>query len=145
MTEPAATVFTEGDISAVTRAFYARVRNDEMLAPIFAQKIPNDVAAWDHHMDHIADFWSSIFLKTGRFKGNPMMKHMALHGLTPEHFTRWLSLFEDTATDLLPPHKSAAMSEMAHRIAQSFQMGLAVHMGKSGGAHPFEEFGVRRR
>ena len=55
----------EEDIRLVVRAFYARVREDDLLAPIFATRIQDD--SWDIHEDHITDFWSSIFLKTKQF------------------------------------------------------------------------------
>jgi len=90
---------SERDIQRLVRAFYKEVRQDEMLAPIFATKIGND--DWDKHMDHIADFWSSIFLKTRRFKGNPMSKHAALKDLTPGHFSHWLALFKDVSNRTL--------------------------------------------
>jgi hemoglobin len=31
-----------------------------------------------------------VLLATGRYKGNPMMKHFQL-GLVPQHFKRWLA------------------------------------------------------
>ena len=135
-------LFNEDDITAVVRAFYARVREDDMLAPIFATRIKGQ--AWRAHEDHIISFWSSIFLQNQRFSGNPMRKHMALSGLTPEHFARWLTLFQDTAQKRLTPEKADMMDKMARRIAQSFQMGLAVNFEKSGQAdHPFKAFALR--
>lgn len=133
----------EAAIKSVVHAFYARVRLDPLLAPIFATKIADQ--DWPNHLDHIVDFWSSIFLKTGRFKGNPMQKHLAIDGLTPEHFTRWLSLFKDTADKVLLPDQSEVMHDMAHRIAQSLQMGLAFQHKTLGTTdHPFSEFAIRR-
>ncbi|MGJ8561204.1 MAG: group III truncated hemoglobin [Litorimonas sp.] len=133
----------EAAIETVVRAFYANVRKDSLLAPIFATKIADQ--DWPNHLDHIVDFWSSIFLKTGRFKGNPMRKHLAIDGLSPEHFTRWLSLFKDTADKVLLPEQSKVMHSMAQRIAQSLQMGLAFHHKTLGTAdHPFSEFAIRR-
>jgi len=92
---------SENDIERVVRAFYKDVQEDDM---------PND---WDKHMEHITDFWSSIFLKTGRFKGNPMLKHAALKGLTPTHFSHWLSLFHKVSDRVLEPTQAQAMQVMA--------------------------------
>lgn len=135
---------TREDIERLVDKFYDAVRADELLAPIFATKIgPND---WNHHIAHITEFWCSIFLKTGGFEGNPMRKHFALNGLTPTHFDRWLSLFQATATDVLEPQKAEAIYEMAQRIGQSFQMGLAFHYDNIGPKdHPFKPFGLRQR
>jgi hemoglobin len=138
-----APLFTEADIHKLVQSFYAKVRKDALLAPIFATKIKAD--DWERHMGHIADFWSSIFLKTGRFKGNPMGKHARLEGLTPAHFAHWLSLFRQTAAAVLLPAQVEAIHTLAKRIAQSLQMGLAFDFEKSGiDNHPFKEFGIRR-
>jgi len=136
-------LINEDDISQVVHAFYACVRQDELLAPIFATKIK--AADWDSHMEHISKFWSSIFLKSNQFKGNPMQKHLALEGLTPEHFTRWLSLFQETSERILSAEKAGLMNKMAARIGQSLQMGLAFNYEKSGQKdHAFAEFGIRQ-
>ncbi|WP_017932282.1 group III truncated hemoglobin [Robiginitomaculum antarcticum] len=133
----------ESDIQNLMTQFYAAVRRDPLLAPVFASRIQGP--AWPAHEAHIADFWSSVMLKTGRFKGNPMMKHLALSGLTPAHFTRWLALFKSTADDTLSPKDADAIHTMANRIAQSFQMGLAFHHTKTqSGQNPFEDFSVTR-
>jgi len=133
---------SETDIERVVKTFYEEVQEDEMLAPIFATKI--GVNDWDKHMDHIIDFWSSIFLKTRRFKGNPMLKHAALKGLTPTHFNHWLTLFKKVSDRVLEPTQAQAMQTMADRIGQSLQMGLAFNFEKAGKTnHPFTDFGIR--
>ena len=79
-------VLTEKDIRLVVDSFYPCVRSDALLGPVFATRIEDTDAAWRQHQDHIADFWMSVFLKTGRFTGNPMEKHTRLSDITPEHF-----------------------------------------------------------
>lgn len=140
---PSQDPITESEIRTLVTRFYVKVRKDPLLAPIFAAKVKgND---WPSHEDRIADFWSSVFLKTGRFDGNPMQKHLSLPGLTPQHFQRWLELFEQTARDTLNPSQASHVDLIARRIGQSLQMGLAFHCEKSGLAdHPFEEFSMRR-
>ena len=111
----------EAKIAAVVRRFYARVRRDPLLGPIFEDAIPN----WGHHLGLLSDFWSSVMLTSGRYKGNPMATHLK-HAprLTPEAFERWLSLWESTTAELLPPDEAAAMLSRARRIAASLQLGL---------------------
>ena len=135
-------LISEADIKRVVSIFYKRVQADDMLAPIFATKIGPD--QWDAHIEHIANFWSSIFLKTDRFKGNPMAKHAALKGLTPAHFSHWLALFKEVSNQTLEKPQAVAMQTMAERIGQSLQMGLAFNYEKSGQTdHPFKEYGLR--
>ena len=57
-------------ISSFVDRFYARIREDELLGPIFAERI----ADWDVHLGKMKRFWRSILHNSGEFKGNPMIK-----------------------------------------------------------------------
>jgi len=76
------------------RTFYARIRADEVLGPIFERTIGAD---WEPHLHKMFDFWSSVMLTSGRYKGQPMLAHMRLKTVRPEHFDRWLTLFPTDA------------------------------------------------
>jgi len=131
--------FQESDIIRLTTSFYAKVRGDDLIGPIFTDRIPDD--KWDHHIAHISDFWSSVLLKTNRFSGNPMSKHLQLAEIKPDHFQRWLKLFEETARETLEPIYAEEVAKTANRIGQSLQMGLAFNYRKQGITdHPFVEF-----
>jgi hemoglobin len=123
---PAAGV-DEAMIARVVHAFYARVRADPTLGPIFDTEIGD---GWDAHLAKLCDFWSSVLLMTGRFKGAPMAVHAALPQIGPAHFARWLELFGETTRDLCPPPAAALFQAKAAMIAQSLQMGLAVSRGE---------------
>jgi truncated hemoglobin YjbI len=60
---------TEDLISEVVGSFYAKVRRDPVLGPVFARAIADD--AWPEHLAIISDFWSTVMLKTGRYRRNP--------------------------------------------------------------------------
>jgi len=64
---------TEEMIRTLVAAFYARVRVHPVLGPIFARAIADE--QWPAHEAKLADFWSSVLLMTGRFKGSPMAAH----------------------------------------------------------------------
>src|SRR3954451_4292732 len=104
---------TEASLQAFLTAFYARVRQDDLIGPVFARAIPD--ADWPRHLAVIQDFWSSVLLKSGRYKGNPFGKHQALGVLQPAHFARWLGLFEVTARAAFAPAIADQMIERAHR------------------------------
>ncbi|MDO8280470.1 MAG: group III truncated hemoglobin [Burkholderiaceae bacterium] len=110
---------TEREVAALVHAFYAKVRIDPVLGPIFNGHVDD----WDRHLSRLVDFWSSILRRTGRFTGAPMPKHIALPGLSAALFEHWLALFRETA--LAQPNR--AMGEtayaMAQRIAQSLWYG----------------------
>jgi hemoglobin len=107
-------------IETLIRAFYARVRQDALLAPIFESRI----SEWEPHLDNMFAFWSSLTLQTGRYHGQPMAKHMPL-AVDARHFDRWLALFEETARDLCPPAAAERFIERARRVAESLELGVA--------------------
>jgi hemoglobin len=110
---------TEPEISTLVDTFYAKVRLDPDIGPIFNAIIDD----WPYHLDLLKDFWSTVLLTTGRYKGDPMMKHLQLP-LDPEHFERWLALFAEIAHEVLPPDHAATVIAKSHRIAQNFQAGI---------------------
>jgi hemoglobin len=73
----------------------------------------------------MCDFWSSVLLMTGRFKGSPMTTHARLPGLRATHFARWLHLFRQTAEAVCPPAAAALFVSRSEMIAQSLQLGIA--------------------
>ena len=110
---------SEAEITRMVHEFYGRVRKDEQLGPIFNQHIDD----WDHHLEHLSNFWSSLLLRTGRFSGTPMQKHVVLSGLTAELFQQWLKLFRETARAQPNQAMDEQAIEMAQRIAQSLWYG----------------------
>lgn len=117
---------TEAMIGDVVETFYARVRRDEVLGPIFNGAVDD----WPDHLARLKDFWSSVMLMTGRFKGRPMATHAALPDIQPAHFRHWLALFGETVDELCPPAAAALFRDKAAMIAESLQLGLAVSRGE---------------
>lgn len=114
-------VTNEQEIERVVRAFYARVRADAELGPIFDRVIGDD---WEPHLRKMFAFWSSVMLMSGRYKGQPMVAHMRLKAVRPAHFERWLALFRQTTEELCAPETAAAFIERATRIADSLRLGM---------------------
>lgn len=112
---------SEAEIEALVRRFYGRVRADDTLGPIFERVIGDD---WEPHLQKMFAFWSSVMLMTGRYKGQPMVAHMRLKSVTPEHFDRWLALFEQTAREICDAETSDAFMLRAERIANSLKLGM---------------------
>ena len=117
---------TEAMIVAVVHAFYARARQDPALGAIFNPA----VADWDDHLQRLCDFWSSVMLMTGRYKGAPMAVHARLETLGPAHFARWLELFAETVREVCPPEAAALFIDRARRIGESLQLGIAAARGE---------------
>lgn len=114
---------TEEEIADLVHAFYAKVRRDPLIGPIFNSHIDD----WDTHLAKLVDFWSSILRGTGRFYGTPMPKHIALPDLRPELFQRWLALFKETLAAQQNQAMSARAYPAAQRIAQSLWYGYQMN------------------
>lgn len=114
----------EAMIRRLVHGFYARVREDALLAPVFAAHITD----WEPHLERMCAFWSSVALLTGRYHGRPMQKHLPLP-VDAAHFDRWLQLFEESAHALCPPAAAEHFIERARRIAESLELGVAGQAG----------------
>jgi hemoglobin len=115
----------EAMIGELVDQFYAKVRQDDILGPVFESRIDN----WDEHLTKLRAFWSSVVLMTGRYKGQPMPVHAAISEITDAHFERWLSLFAETAKAVCPPEAAALFIDRSRRIAQSLSLGIAASRG----------------
>ena len=125
------TGLTEEVLTRLVHGFYDRVRDDPLLAPVFAARIVD----WPPHLDRMVDFWSSVALMTGRYHGAPIPVHRTLP-VDTGHFDRWLALFRETAQEVCPPEGAAHVIERAERIARSLT--IAVAEAQAGpGAVPF--------
>ncbi len=112
---------TEADLARLVHRFYAKVRLDPELGPVFNDAVDH----WPDHLETLTHFWSSVMLTSGRYKGSPMAAHLK-HGrrLRPEMFDRWLALWRETARETLSEADAAAVITKAERIAESLQLAL---------------------
>jgi hemoglobin len=120
----AETGIDEAMIDRLVRAFYARIRADETLGPIFAARIKD----WEPHLKRMCAFWSSVALMSGAYHGQPMQKHLPLP-IDARHFDRWLELFAETAREMCPPKAADCFIERSQKIAESLELGLACARG----------------
>ena len=110
----------EESIARLVDSFYAKVRQDPELGPIFDSAVEN----WDAHLSLLRDFWSTVLLGSARYKGNPLLAHFPLE-VTEIHFERWLSLFSQTAREILRPDEAAFVAAKAQNIAGNIRRVLA--------------------
>ena len=58
------------DVAQLVRAFYAKIRQDELLGPIFNESIQD----WEPHLEKLTDFWEGnlfFFVKTPKSMAFP--------------------------------------------------------------------------
>ena len=116
-----AAAITEEALGGLVGRFYARVREDDLLGPIFNNAIDD----WPEHLERLHAFWSSVMLTTGRYKGRPLPAHLKhAPALTAEAFERWLGLWSETSGEIFAPAPAAALQEKAGRIAESLSIGV---------------------
>jgi hemoglobin len=87
------------DIILLVNRFYEKVQEDAELGRIF-----NEVAQlnWEKHLPLMYEFWETVLMGKGNYKGNPVASHVKIHklgNLTAEHFDRWLDLFRQTVNE----------------------------------------------
>jgi truncated hemoglobin YjbI/tellurite resistance-related uncharacterized protein len=117
---------SEQQLTALVDRFYARVRLDPLIGPVFN----GAVGDWPSHLEKLGRFWSSVMLTTGRYKGNPVAEHLKhVDTITPEMFERWLALWRETTADMLSPSVASQLQARADRIAESLQLAIRFRPG----------------
>jgi hemoglobin len=111
---------TEAEIGTLVDAFYARVREDVTIGPIFSGTIKD----WPRLLILLKSFWSSVLLTTGTYRGDPMVIPLKLP-LERKHFERWLALFAETAAEVLSPQNAVLVTRKSEQIAKNFQLAIA--------------------
>lgn len=103
------------------RYFYADVRQQTEIGPIFTAHIPD----WPAHLEKIADFWSGVTGGPARYGGGMPMKHFPL-GLEEQHFAAWLGLWERHCRARFAPAEAAEMITIAETIGQRLRQMIAL-------------------
>jgi hemoglobin len=97
------------DIKILVDYFYAKVQQDELLAPIFNYRLSTH---WGPHLEKMYNFWNAALFGVKGYTGNPFMKHATMK-LNEEHFGRWLDMFNETVNT----HFEGEVAEDAKRRA----------------------------
>lgn len=85
------------EINSIVHTFYSKVRNDSILGPIFADEMSED---WDHHLQKMCDFWTTVMFGTPLYKGDPLPAHIKISAIQPIHFDHWLMLFRESLVEV---------------------------------------------
>lgn len=119
------------DVSKLVRAFYAKVRIDVVLGPIFNGIITD----WEAHLELLTDFWDTqLFLKR-KYYGNPIKVHNEVdekvnHTTTPEHFGLWLNLWFQTIDELFVGDNAFIAKNRARQISSMLYMQMFQNRSK---------------
>jgi len=108
---------TKDDVRLMVDSFYQKVGEDDLLAPIF---IGHSKVEWSKHLPKMYDFWNTILLYQGGYKGSPFAVHEALP-VDSFHFERWLNLFNQTIDDNFKGENAEIAKNKAKMIGLTFQ------------------------
>ncbi|WP_298864092.1 group III truncated hemoglobin [uncultured Sulfitobacter sp.] len=119
---------SEAEIDRVVSQFYARVRVNPDLGPVFDFHVTD----WPTHEEKIGRFWRNALLLHRSYEGNPMQIHKEAGNVRAEHFAIWLLLFDEVLAQELSRPLALAWSTLAHRIGRGLSYGLPHACGASG-------------
>jgi len=110
----------EDRLRRVLWAFYARATRDEQLGPVFERIGPFPRGGWPVYIARLEGFWRAVTGGPSAYRGQPGPAHGSL-GIGPAHFDRWLSLWEDTLREELPPTEAQALLHLARRMRPTLE------------------------
>lgn len=108
-------------IERLVDRFYDRIQVHPTLGPVFNAFVHD----WPAHKRLLTSFWTSVILRAGTYRGNPMVAHFN-RGITTQHFVEWLALWRDTADQVLAPAQAQLVHEYANRIGRSLRYGMGL-------------------
>lgn len=103
------------DIIIFINGFYNKVKQDELLGPIFN----GVVADWAAHLEKMYKFWNAALFEVPGFKGNPFAKHAPLP-IAAEHFNRRLFLSNEIIDNSLEGEMATDTKKRAELMAAMF-------------------------
>lgn len=109
------------DITFLVNSFYSKVINDAVIGYIFQNTPGFD---FEKHIPKMISFWDTLLFGSMNYKGNPMLKHIELNKtipLLPQHFTQWLSLWQETALENFEGNNANKAISKAKNIAELMQ------------------------
>ncbi len=108
-------------IREMVELFYSRTQHDDLLGPIFDQRVED----WEAHYEKMTRFWSSAAINAGTYSGRPIEAHK-FGGLTKAHFDRWVEMFITTANDVFAEQDAVVFTDLGKKMASSIAMRIGV-------------------
>lgn len=115
------------DIKKLVDAFYEKVRKDDVIGPIFNERI-ND--RWPQHLEKMYTFWQTVLLGEHTYFGSPFPPHATLP-VSHQHFEKWMELFIKTADELFIGEVANEAKWRAGKMAEMFESKIEYYKNKS--------------
>ena len=104
------------DIQLLVGTFYFKVREDELLGPIFEERL---AGKWEEHLAKMYRFWQTLLLGEHSYYGSPLMPHLDMP-VEKMHFQRWVEIFHQTVDDLFAGEVAEEAKWRGNRMAEMF-------------------------
>jgi hemoglobin len=109
-------------VARLLDAFYAKVRRDPTLGPVFEGVIGED---WPAHMAKINLFWRTALRIDRGYPGRDFMPaHLRHQTIRATQLSIWLDLFEEALSECAPPSLRGDFRRIAEAMAENIGMGL---------------------
>ena len=111
-------------IAKLVDLFYATVRQDALIGPVFEARVED----WDAHLTKLMAFWSSVVLKAGATAAVrcrctlPSTRFPATILLGGDRLLKRLAM-------CVRPAAAALFLDRSQRIAELLQLGISLHRG----------------
>ena len=115
------------DVKKLVDAFYGKVRENNLLAPEFNERIKD---RWPEHLEKMYTFWQTILLEERTYFGSPFPPHAKLP-VEHAHFEEWMKLFTQTIDELFIGEKAKEAKCRAGKMAEMFEYKIE-HYKKTG-------------
>ena len=114
-------ILTVEDIEHLVYTFYDKVRSDELIGPVFNDRIED---RWPEHLSKMIRFWQTVLLGQHTYQGAPFAPHATLP-VEKKHFDRWLELFYENIDAQFTGEKVTEAKWRASKMAEMFQYKIA--------------------
>ncbi len=112
---------SKADISKMVHSFYHEVQKDDLIGPIFNEKIKTE--NWPKHLEKMISFWTTVLFAEQGYRGNPFARHIGL-GLAKNHFDRWIKLFKGSLEKNFEGPKASEALMRAEKMRVMFEIKL---------------------
>ena len=110
-------ITTKEDIKLLVDTFYGNARKDELLGPIFNERIKDK---WPEHFEKLYGFWEMVLFQEPGYQGRPFPPHATLP-IDGSHFQKWLQIFTSTVDSLFAGEKANEAKWKAGNMAEVFK------------------------
>ncbi|MEO6682540.1 MAG: group III truncated hemoglobin [Ginsengibacter sp.] len=117
------------DVKNLVDTFYGKVREDDLIGPIFNDRIQDK---WPEHLEKMYKFWQTVLIGPHTYNGSPFPPHAKLP-VEKVHFDRWMKLFTQTIDELFVGKIADDAKWRAGKMAEMFQIKINHYKNSAGG------------